>query len=373
MGESLTGGATSTHLPNESCVSMNVGTASGDKVIRQTHKYHRYQPGKSQLIMMTALVGGAKTNLRKRFGYFDAKNGIFFEQSDNTLKVARRSFTSGNAIDTTVSQVNWNIDKLDGTGASGISLDITKTQILVMDLAWLGTGRVRFGFYFNGQVLYCHEFSNENLIDTVYMSTANLPVRIEIENTGITVSASSIKQICTTIISEGGRDLPRGLIEYSVSTGSTLRTSAVKIPVLTLRPTLLFNNIENRGLILANRVTLFARSTDCYYEVIRNGTLGGTPSWVSSGPNSMSEFDIAATSITGGDRLFEGYVSNTAAGNADSTSVNKIFAQDFDATSQSMSLSLNFDGTIQDTLSVVVTPISGTADIGACIDFIELY
>lgn len=118
---------------------------------------------------------------------------------------------------------------------------------------------------------------------------------------------------------------------------------------------------------------VFARGNDCYFEVIRNGTLGGTPSWASTGPDSISEFDKSATSITGGYRLYDGHISVGAGGISDSAPVHKIFAQDFDATTQSLSLSLNWDGTTQDTLTVVITPLVSNADMGACIDFIEVY
>jgi hypothetical protein len=54
--------------------------------------------------------------------------------------------------ETVVPQTNWNIDKLDGTGISGITLDISKAQILWMDIEWLGLGTVRIGFVINGNL-----------------------------------------------------------------------------------------------------------------------------------------------------------------------------------------------------------------------------
>jgi len=138
----VAGGGTVTHLPNESSVSLNVTTTSGDEVVWQTRKYFRYQPGKSQLVMMTNVLGVGQTNLRKRFGYFDANNGIYFEQSGITLRVALRTKTSGSVITATVDQSSWNIDKVDGTGVSKYTLDGTKAQIWVVDFQWLGAGRI---------------------------------------------------------------------------------------------------------------------------------------------------------------------------------------------------------------------------------------
>src|SRR3990167_1324365 len=58
--DALTGGGTTTHNPNSSSVSMNVGTTSGDKVIRQTHKYIKYSPDEGQLVKRTITFAPVK-------------------------------------------------------------------------------------------------------------------------------------------------------------------------------------------------------------------------------------------------------------------------------------------------------------------------
>lgn len=45
--ETILGGASSTHDPNQSSVNMTVATASGDSVLRRTRKRFPYQPGKA--------------------------------------------------------------------------------------------------------------------------------------------------------------------------------------------------------------------------------------------------------------------------------------------------------------------------------------
>jgi hypothetical protein len=167
-----------------------------------------YQPGKSMLILTTFCMNAAKANLRQRIGYFDDNNGIFLEKNGTSNpSFTIRTNTSGTPVDTnTASQSSWNGDKLDGTGPSGLTLDLTTVQIFWTDLEWLGVGNVRCGFVINGQLIVCHTFqcANQAGKTKVYMETAILPVRYEIENTDTTATSSTLKQICSTVISEGG-------------------------------------------------------------------------------------------------------------------------------------------------------------------------
>jgi hypothetical protein len=105
-----------------------------------------------------------------------------------------------------VLSIFWNGDKLDGTGPSGYYLNLARVQIFWSDIEWLGVGNVRCGFVINGEFIICHTFQCANQAGNtkVYMETAILPVRYEIENTDTTADASTLKQICSTVISEGG-------------------------------------------------------------------------------------------------------------------------------------------------------------------------
>ena len=202
--EALTGSGTVTYTANKSTVNLNVTTASGDKVIRQSKRVMSYQPGKSLLNLNTFVMAADDANLRQRIGMFDANNGIFFEKEGSTLNIVRRTYTSGDSVDTEVAQSSWNGDKLDGTGDSGFTLDETKANILWMDMEWLGVGAVRVGFVIDGQFIVCHTFNNANSLDTVYMQTANLPIRYEIEATGTLSGSAVLQQICSTCMIEGG-------------------------------------------------------------------------------------------------------------------------------------------------------------------------
>jgi len=110
--ESVSGSATSTYAANESTVLLNVTSASGDKVVRETKRVFPYQPGKSLLVMNTFVMPTAHTNLRCRVGYFSTQNGVFFERSGTALRMVRRTYTSGSVVDNVVEQSDWNVDKL---------------------------------------------------------------------------------------------------------------------------------------------------------------------------------------------------------------------------------------------------------------------
>ena len=201
--DTATGGTTAFNA-NEGLVELSVTTTSGSRVYRETSKVFSYQPGKGLLVMSTFVMSPAKTGLRQRIGYFGTQNGLYIELDGSTLSFVERSLVTGSVTETRVNQANWNIDKLAGTGPSGLTLDITKAQILWMDIEWLGLGTVRMGFVIDGKFIHCHSFNHANLITSTYITTASLPLPYEIENTGTTSTASTLKQVCSTVISEGG-------------------------------------------------------------------------------------------------------------------------------------------------------------------------
>ena len=133
-GNLVDGYGSTTYLIDESAIELSVTTTSGDSVTRETHQYFNYHPGLSYLIMMTGVLGEGKIGVTQRIGYYNDEDGLFFQQVDGVPAVVIRSSTSGISVDEIVTQSNWNIDRLDGTGPSGITLDPTKTQIFTIDL-----------------------------------------------------------------------------------------------------------------------------------------------------------------------------------------------------------------------------------------------
>jgi hypothetical protein len=361
----LTGTGAVSNLLNESTVQLTTGgTGSGAQVIRQTRQCMRYQPGKSQLAFLTfCLDGGAKANVRRRVGYFDANDGVFFELNGSTANVVRRTSTSGSPVDEVVPQSSWNLDKLDGNGASGITLDVSKVHILVVDLQWLGVGRVRVGFDLGGVVVYVHQFLHANVITSVYMKTANLPVRFEVTNTGVAASATTMRQICCAIVSEGGVEDARAL-QFAAGRGATTLGVTTRRPVLSLRAkTTGPNGVRNTGIIRPVAASLFAGANTAYYEIVVGGTLTGAAFAAFDATNSIAEIDTSATAISGGNVVEIGYCPSGAANSP--SSKDDRFYRDFALVYSSL---LN----VQDVVSVVVTSTSGTTNVLADMTWREL-
>jgi hypothetical protein len=319
LWESLVVGTGSTvgFVTAQGLINIGIGTTAGCSVIRETTKVFSYQPGKSLLILNTFVMNAPKTNLRQRVGYFGADNGMYLELDGNTLYFVERSLST--ATTTRVAQSSWNIDRLDGTGASGITLDTTKAQILWMDIEWLGLGTVRMGFVINGQFIHCHSFHHANVIESTYITTASLPLRYEIANTGITTSVSTIKQVCSTVISEGGYEL-RGLqqaISIPINSPRTLGTAGTFYPVISLRLKASPNRLD--AIVILTALSIMPISTGNFNWQVRASetTTGGA--WVSAGDDSAVEYNITGTSAAGGRILASGFfnASNQAASQVD--------------------------------------------------------
>ncbi len=313
------GTANTEYQVNQSVVDMNVGTTSGDRCYRETKRVFAYQPGKSLLIMNTFAMNAQKANLRQRVGYFNSQNGVFFENDGTGNYLVLRSYTTGSVVETRVAQANWNVDKFDGTGQSNQSghpdrgnLDISKANIFWIDIEWLGVGDVRCGFVVDGLMVPAHVFHNDNLNTTTYMTTAILPVRYEIENTGTTASASKMKQICSTVVSEGGYTLEGRArsVSIPITTPIDLPTAGTFTPVISIR----LKDSFKDAIALLKDVEFFGvtNNTSYRYKIIIGGTLTGA-SWTSAATDSAIEYDITASAVTGGREATVGYV-NVAAG-----------------------------------------------------------
>lgn len=362
--DALTGGGTTTHNPNTSSVSMSVETASGDKVIRQTHRYIRYSPHKGHRIDITRTFAPTKANLRQRIGYFDDQNGVYFELTTSGLSVNVRSYTSGSVVNTQIFQSSWNVDKFDGTGQSGVNLDVTKNALFIIDFGWQGIAQIRFGFLIGGRTWWAHIENHENQLTVPYMTTGTLPLRDEIENTGVTASSSTMLHVCSSVISEGGIPNPAGL-HFSAGNGLTKIAVTTRRPILSIRPRLLFNSIANRIPIILGDALFYATTNDSYYEIVYNGTLTGASFADVDTTNSSIQKDVSATAITGGMVVDVGYaISGGNPNKADLTQAQLVAG---------ISLALDIAGAVQDTLTIVCTSASGTSNIAAAISWTEMY
>ena len=317
-------GGTAVFNAAQGLMDLNVTAASGSQVLRETVRTFAYQPGKSLQVMTTFVMAPPKTGLTQRVGYYNVGNGFFVELNDNlaSLCFVERSSVTGSVTNTRISQLGgvygagdtgWNVDPMNGTGPSGITLDITKAQILWMDIEWLGVGTVRMGFVINGQFYICHEWDHANLITSTYITTASLPMRCEILNVAATTGPSTFKQICGTVISEGGYVLTgsQQSIGTPIVTPRTLTVAGVAYPMVSLR----LKATKLDAICILSAVSIMGNGNNEKFQwnlEQDDAVIGGT--WVSAGPDSAVEYNLTATSTSGGRTLGSGYISSSNQG-----------------------------------------------------------
>lgn len=312
----VSGTATSAYQANQASTLMTVNGNVAGKRTRQSKRWLNYQSGKSFKITVSFVMGAASSAITRRVGLFNNESGVFLKESNGVLSMNIRSKTSDSVVDTPVLQSAWNRDKLDGTGESGITVDITKAQVLVIDGQWLSVGRVRLGFSLNGSLIYAEETSHANSVILPYMQNPNLPCRCEIESSGAgSATAYTYRDICWAVESEGG--------EQEVGLNRTLTRGATGL--VTLNDSNLYPLIAFRlragylhSVINSVKYAIGCTSTADYeFMLIVNPTVTGTAFSFTTLTNSGVEFDVSrtnATTVSGGDLIIDAGIAGAANG-----------------------------------------------------------
>lgn len=311
----LGAGSTVGIITYQSTATLGIGTTAGCSIIRESKRVFAYQPGKALQVLQTFVFNPPKANLTQRVGYGGSENGVFLEQATNSSGITTvywmmRTAKSGITTEIRIPQSEWNIDKFDGTGVTGHNLDLTKAQLLFTEYEWLGVGAVRCGFaHEEGSFHIAHRFEHTNVIDSVYMTTATLPVRYEILNTGVTTSPSTMKQICVSVQSNGGyekivaRDIAR---RTSSITGITTSTNFTPIVSIRLAPG------REDSVILPKAFAFLADSSGggsiVEVALIKNGQTNAT-NWANTTSLNVQQNTDATGIVTGGTIVLNDYVS----------------------------------------------------------------
>ncbi len=310
FAQKTAGSGSYTYDANSSSFTMAVTGANGDSVISQCRTVQVYQPGKSLLIMNTFVMGTLQAGCRQRVGYFTADNGVYFEADGTDLYMVIRSSVTGSAVNTRIAQADWNQDPMDGSGPSGITIDPTLTQIFWTDIEWLGVGSVRVGFVINGIFYICHVFNHANQTGntTTYMTTATLNCRYEITNTAATAGAATMRQICSTVISEGGYN-PITTVQY-VSNGTTATRIGSANTLINLASIRLGNAYPDAAVIASQIDILSLDVRYGQYQLVLNAANAiANTSW-SNVTNSVVQTNQAAFQVTGGTVVYAGLSSS---------------------------------------------------------------
>lgn len=291
----VSGSGASIYTTNHASTALTVGPGVG-VAVRQSKARAIYQAGKSLQILQTCTMAPTQTNLRQRMGYFDDKNGVFVEQHGTAIRMVIRSYRTGTAVDNQALQSNWNVDKLDGTGKSGLTLDLTKAEIFEPDLEYLGVGRVRVGFVINGLPVVVHEFNHANINSGVYMSNPNLPLRWEIEALGAVTGAPSIEAICGVVNSEGGYEIngvtsggDSGDVGNAIAAGATEEVMSVRMQ----------GAFTEFATAFINRISIINTTSGPFrWRLVLNPTETGAGTWVQAN-SSIMEYNRTRTVTAG--------------------------------------------------------------------------
>lgn len=300
--EQITSSGSITHVPADSAAQLSISAATGLAAM-QSYRWIRYQPGKSQLILVTGVLGAAAANVRRRAGLFSAtnsgatvtvQNGIYIEQ-DGLSSVKLCIKNTGTQASEEIDQADWNVDTLDGNGVSGLTLDLSKAIILVIDAQWLGVGRVRVGFDIDGLIVYAHQFFHANLVTNVYTKTLTLPIRYEI-TTSASASANLLA-ICASVISEGGLEDAIGYTIGCEFTGTA--GSGSRVHIASIRPFLTFNSIPIRYPIVPVSIdTIVTGNFPVYFEVVYGATFSAGPTWAGAAYSAYTGVEVTTAGGT---------------------------------------------------------------------------
>lgn len=304
---------------NRLAVMSFTATPTDDQVVMQTFEHFRYQPGKSQLVFVTFNMVEAADDVIKFAGYSDGTDGIEFRLNGSQAQVVLHSSTD--TVSQEVAQDDWNLDPLDGSGPSGITIDFTKTQIFVIDLQALYVGRVRVGFDIDGVLVYAHQFLHANRIAAPYMATANLPIRAGMVNSGSGDATTSMHFICCSVSSEGGVDDTAG---YSFSAeGSVTASSGARTHALSIQPAATFNSIANRTRFVLESVDVIVTGNQpVLWELVIGQALTGTADFAAVNA-TYSAVHFNTTGTLSGDPaivIARGYVASSAQAKASTSS-----------------------------------------------------
>lgn len=299
----LVGSGTVSWDKDQRAAIIECGTANGDSAQHVTNTYHHYFSGSSHLMMMTAAISDSgKTNVNRLWGLIDDNNGVGFTLRDSTLGVVIRSDVSGTVSENLITQANWSVDKLDGTGPSGMEIDLTKDNVYWIDMQWLGAGRIRFGVYYKGVRVVCHEDYNANENDSPYMGTASLPVTIEQQNVGAAGSTSQIRAFCIAVWTESDLRVQDTADADHQSIDSTIPNASVGpdeyFYIGSLRPTPYYDNgRKNRSVFFPASlvVNAFDASTgepvNAEVELVMEPKLSGA-NYTQTSADGITEYDV---------------------------------------------------------------------------------
>lgn len=208
------------------------------------------------------------------------------------------------ATDTWVPQSQWNGDKLDGTGPSGVTLDPTKGNVFQIDIQYLGFGGVTMKVETsnagnNPDFVTAHSFAFPNSRTTPSVSQPSFPFTMAAYSAGSTTNVSVSSASFAGFVA-GEKRLTGPRMTYQRSSNNFVGSVAsTYYPLLTVRNNLTYATRANQAVV--NVLSMSASHDDATpvtFYLLRNATLTGTPNFANFATTSCTSWDTAAATAT---------------------------------------------------------------------------
>jgi len=337
-----------------SSADLNVTLVSGSRSLLQSKEYIQYIPGRTAQAYFAARFSANSANRKQRLGTFSDNDGLFFEYDNGVLYSVTRTSVSGSPVDTRVAQSSWNIDPMDGTGPSGITLNPENIQTYVIQYQWHGAGVRVWGLSINNRIIYTHKELSGTVTTNPWAKTGDFPLRGEVINTALAANSATLRIQSFVALNEGSSFTAVQSHAVSRNTDVSLNNSTFR-PALSLR----LKSSYNRAILEVDKIVAVSTSSDdLEVKIIINPTLVGA-SWVSAGTNSIAEYDVSSSSQSGGDVIGLFYIAGrTVSGNPTSDTLLKVLA--------------NYSGT-SDILSITIRSVDNAAKARVGVTFKEKF
>lgn len=328
--------SSSTFLANTSEIQISSGNTATGSAIRQTFNKYKIVPGTSHTLYTTINfeANTTESGVTRRSGLFDQNNGIYWEQgygvgagSANTLAVVvRRTQANGLITEDRIYANNFNTDKLDGTGPSGMNIftsGLNKYYTFWFDFIGGRTGRIRFGLGSPIGPQICHVQSySASPITTNFINDNSLPMRREIFNNSVQTTAPTFNMTGISFQSEAPVSYnPSPASAYNIN-GYVPSTSLAAMMTIGLRAGAPYTGSDITpglfSIVDMNNQGKNASPGTYFYQVIYNANVNGTYAYAGNSSVSNTNFGRSSkmwtwsntSTVSGGLVLVSGFTES---------------------------------------------------------------
>ena len=295
---------TTTTTPTDSLALISTGSPTADsKAILYSKRYVKYRTGTGCNFRGTAIFDNPVANNEQLIGVGDDKNGLFFGYNGTDFGILRLSGGTKNWTN----QTNWNIDKMDGTGQSGITLNQQKGNVYQISYQWLGFGNI--GFFIenpnNGKLTLVHQIQYPNQFDSPTILQPSLPIRVSSVNSNGNNKNITIKTASLAGFAEGNEGFLGKLFSALGSTATN--TNPQNINVLTIKVNEQLNSINAYIPVILFNASFDTEANEnktVIISLILNGTFSSAPTYTPvDATQSVVSYSDTGVSVTNGTSL----------------------------------------------------------------------